>query len=364
MKNSSRDIVAFTKDIAAIAPISPQIKDTERRELFLAVNGKGEWPLTRYGHSQLSSKCGIPERYYWAMLDAGMAELTAENVNAWLSKQADKRLVRICDVHNDGKPRIRALLSDRYRPLDNYDLALLTMERAQKYKARPVECQLTETRMYIKLVVPEQMAYLTSAANPAYHPGQHSFIRPDTRWGLDLEKDPHFPGLIVSNSEVGDGAFRVEPFSYRLACSNGLIGTDALYKIHLGTKLEIGELFSTDTRKLMDETLWSQVRDIIDLTFKGDLMKAYLDKIKNSQNTVIEKPIEVVAVCAENLSLSDEKKQSLLQYFTVEGNTLYGLMNGVTRLAQDFENYDDKIRLERFGGQILEKPALVLPQAK
>ena len=356
-KKSMRDIVASTKDIVAT---QGTLDGNQRRPLELAINGKGVWPLTEHGHNQLAMKCGIPERYYWAMLDAGMTELTANNVNAWLSKQADKRLLRIADVDGSGIPKVRALLSDRYRPLDNFDLAMLTMERAKEHGAWPQECHLSETRMYIKLVVPSQLQYLTTPENRLR---LSDFTNPDTRFNMgasDLGRDPHVPGLIVSNSEVGDGAFRVEPFVYRLVCSNGLIGTDTLYKIHLGSKMEIGELFKDDTRQLLDKALWSQVRDIIDGTFKGEIMMAYLAKIHASKLQVIEEPKEVVDVAAKNLSLSDEKKLSLLQYFSAEGNTLFGLTNGITRLAQDFENYEDKIRLERFGGQILEKPELVI----
>jgi hypothetical protein len=211
--------------------------------------------------------------------------------------------------------------------------------------------------MYIKLVIPQQFEYLHSPeAKTAFSAHNH----PDTRFNLDLDKDPHFPGLIVSNSEVGDGAFRVEPFVYRLVCSNGMIGNDSMYRVHLGTKLDIGELFTDTTRRLMDKTLWAQVADIIDVTFNGDLMHRYLEKIKNAKLTIIEKPVETVDVNVKNLELSQERRDQLLQYFSAEGHTLFGLVNGVTRLAQDFEKYDDKIRLERYAGQMIEKPLEVI----
>jgi hypothetical protein len=83
-------------------------------------------------------------------------------------------------------------------------------DRFQDFEA---ECSLTEKHMYLKLTVPQYQE-------------------------LVKEGDPVVPGLIVSNSEVGAGAFRVEPFLWRLVCKNGLIGTLRLYQIHLGQKLE------------------------------------------------------------------------------------------------------------------------------
>jgi hypothetical protein len=257
------------------------------------------------------------------MLAEGLIDLTADNVNAWLVRNADKRLVRVADG------RIRALLSDRYRPMDNYDLAIATMERAKEHEATVQECSLTETRMYVKLVVPHYQEEVKAG-------------------------DPVVPGLIVSNSEVGDGAFRVEPFVFRLVCRNGAIGMSSLYKVHLGQRLEIGELiYKDDTRKAADDLLWREVRDIIDSTFNREVLKALVAKMRDSQAIPIEKPQEAIEVNAKLLGISDKQKIDLLRYFAKEGDTLFGLVNGITRLAQDFENYDDKIRLERHAGELL-----------
>lgn len=307
----------------------------------------GSYPLTEWGHLQLAEKTNIPKRYYDAMRGAGLADLVAQNVNAWIARQADKRLVRI----SDGK--VRALLSDRYRVLDNFDLAMMTMERAKEHGAQVLKADLSETRMYVKVVVPEYRQKLEFT--PQEH-AAHTIRR--------AGDDEVIPGLLVSNSEVGSGAFRVEPFLWRTSCSNGLIGEDSLYKVHLGQRMELGELiYSDETRKLEDAALWSKVRDIIDATFDIKMLKVLIERMAASKAITIEKPIEVADVVARNLQLSEDKRNALLAYFVNEGSTLFGLVNGITRLAQDFEDPDEQVRLERTAGEILRTPAPVLQVA-
>ncbi len=322
LKQTSVDIVAASKNIHAKAA----------DELKLGIDGYGVYPLSKLGSLQLADKTGIPRKYYEAMLAEGLIDLTAQNVNAWLEKSGDRRLVRIADGH------IRALLSDRYRVLDNYDLAMLTMDRARDHGATVQECQLTESRMYVKLVVPNYKEEIAKG-------------------------DDVVPGLVVSNSEVGEGAFRVEPFLFRLVCSNGLIGADSLYKVHIsGHRLELGQLdiFKDDTKRAMDQALWEQVRDIIDATFNRDILRILVAQLKASKEVPIEKPQERIDVTARDLSLSDKAKLDLLRYFAKEGDTLFGLVNGITRLARDFKDYDEQVRVERYAGEVLR----VAPEAK
>jgi hypothetical protein len=58
--------------------------------------------------------------------------------------------------------------------------------------------------------------------------------------------------------------------------------------------------------------------------------------------------------------LSEERKQDLIRYFAREGDTLFGLVNGISRQAQDFQDVDQQIEVERFAGKALAKPEEVL----
>ncbi len=122
--------------------------------------------------------------------------LLDRNVNTWLSDDADRRMVRTLD----GK--VRAVLSERYRRLDNYDLAENVLPILQQLDgARFESVELTETKMYLKVVTPR----VTFEVAPG---------------------DVVQAGIVISNSEVGLGTLSVQPLVYRLVCRNGLIAAD------------------------------------------------------------------------------------------------------------------------------------------
>ena len=76
--------------------------------------------IQQTAHRQLGAYLGIPQKYYEKMLTENMG-LLADNVNSWLSRSAETRLIRTMDG------RARAFLSDRYRRIDNLDIANITL---------------------------------------------------------------------------------------------------------------------------------------------------------------------------------------------------------------------------------------------
>ena len=336
LRSTTKDVVVPTKSLRAVA---------EQGTVTIEIPDLGRLPLTRWGHEQLAEKTTVPFRYYNQMVDAGLADLAAQNVNAWLQKRhengKEKLLIRSADS------KVRAILSDRYRMMDSYDLAILTMERAKEHEATVQRCDLTDTHMYLKLVVPKYKEYLDQAGTEGVH----------------VPEDEVIPGLVVSNSEVGAGAFRVEPFLFRGKCRNGMILEQKLYQVHLGHELDVGQLvFSDETRRLEDRVIWAKARDVIDSTFKPEVLKALVEKLRAARGMPIpdDKTAEVVDLVVKDAEISKEKRDDLLRYFAAEGASVFGLVNGITRLAQDYENADDQVNLERYAGRILYKPEIVV----
>lgn len=89
---------------------------TPTGELALESDTYQEFPVTEHAHTQIAARLDIPGKYYNRMR-ASAPVLLAANVNEWFHSKPERRMLRTLD----GK--MRAFLSDRYRRLDNYDLA-------------------------------------------------------------------------------------------------------------------------------------------------------------------------------------------------------------------------------------------------
>src|SRR5688572_19353165 len=116
----------------------------------VVVGGINGGPLTiaPYAHGQIASHLDIPRAYYERMR-AEHPALLAENVRTWLRDAAEeKRMVRTIDGN------IRAFLSPKYRPLDNAPLADIALNKLIDSGAQVISSALTETRMYIKAILP------------------------------------------------------------------------------------------------------------------------------------------------------------------------------------------------------------------
>lgn len=356
IRDSTTDIVADTRDLGVelYETAQPQTPGVAPNPWLVRLGVKGtanEWPLNHHAHTQLAEKVGIPYAYYDRMRrDA--PQLYQKNVNHWLQEEPDRRLIRIAEGH------VRAVLSDRYRVgLDNYSLAFQVAEQAQAHNATVLQCDLSETRMQIRIGVPgarEKLGAMTAEIRERY--AHRNRVPPPA----DLDADYAVPGLLVTNSEVGAGAFRVEPYVMRLVCWNGMIGETSLYKVHVGAKMDLGEVtYRDDTLNTADELVQKQVRDLIESTFTPEVLHAQVQKFLGAKTVEIKKPVEVVDATTKYLRLSDKKREDLLRYFSQEGDTLFGLVNGVTRLAQDYEDPDQQSDYERAAGKILSQPALV-----
>lgn len=102
--------------------------------------------IQQTAHRQLGTYLGIPQKYYDKMLTENVG-LLADNVNSWLSRASEYRLLRTIDG------RARAFLSDRYRRIDNLDIANITLPIIEEMPGAYYEsCELTEDYMYIKVV--------------------------------------------------------------------------------------------------------------------------------------------------------------------------------------------------------------------
>ena len=168
-------------------------------------------------HRQIGTHLKIPAAYYDKMLEK-YPQLLAQNVNAWFQREPSVRMIRTIEG------TARAFLSNRYRRIDNLDIASIVLPVLQDMEGMHFEsCQLTESRMYIKVV--------------------------NTR--LEAE--------VVS--------VNIQPLVYRLVCSNGMVVNDAqTRRNHVGRVNEASEnyqLYSEKTLEADDKAFAMKIQDTV-----------------------------------------------------------------------------------------------------
>lgn len=294
--------------------------------------GPISYGITAVARRQLADKLKIPHAYFERMRTE-QPTLLDSNVNTWLHSEDERRMIRTLDGS------VRAVLSERYRRLDNFDLAESVLPILQQLpEARFESVELTSTRMYLKCVTPR----LTFEMAPG---------------------DVVQAGVVVSNSEVGLGMLSVQPLLYRLVCRNGLIAQDqTLRKTHVGRAIGTDEealtVFRSDTLQADDKAFFLKVRDVVQAAVSEATFRETAMKLQRTLNIpLVGNPVRTVEVLAQRYTLTEAERSGVLRHLIAEGNLSgYGLVNAVTHFSQDVDDYDRATEFEALGGKLIELP--------
>lgn len=285
--------------------------------------------ITDIAHRQIGATLGIPAKYYDKMRTE-YPDLLAQNVNGWFNKEPDRRMIRTLDGS------ARAFLSDKYRRIDNYEVAQTVLPIIHDMpEARVESCDLTDSRMYLKVVNPRITAEITKG-------------------------DVVQAGILITNSETGQGSVTVSPLIYRLVCTNGMIAADqSLRKYHVGRINESEDDFSiyrNETIKADDHAFLMKIED----TVRAAVDQARFSQIVNRMRAATEAKIvtaavpHVVELSAKEYGLTETEGNGILGHLINGGDlSLYGLANAVTRQSQDVQNYDRATELEAIGWSMI-----------
>ena len=288
-------------------------------------------------HRQVGSTLGIPAKYYDQMRTQ-KPELLAENVNAWFGDRDQSYMIRSMDY---GVGRIaRALLSDRYRRIDNLEVATAVLPLfAGQEGMEIVSTAVTESKLFIKIV--------NHRLEMAVVPGDYVQA-----------------GVVISNSEVGLGAVSVQPLVYRLVCSNGMCVNDfGERKAHVGRAAKAMEdsfnLYSDETMEAEDKAFLLKLRDTTLAAIEEARFVQIVGKLQEATTARITGRVQdVIELTGKAYDLNQPEQDNILNYLIQGGDlSLYGLSNAITRASQDVESYDRATAMESIGWQVATMPA-------
>ena len=326
------DYVADTRNITMLSRDGEDLK-------FGMKNGKDlELAIGDNAHRQVAERLQIPAKYYDRMRESAPT-LLANNVNHWFQQNPEPRMVRTLDG------TARAFLSNRYQRIDNVHVAevVLPVLMDSSRDLSIVSCEVTESRLYIKAIDRSIKAE----------------VKGSRRVGDIVEA-----GLMITNSEIGLGAVTVSPFMNFLACLNGMVlNKSGLRAAHLGTRLDVDDqiaaLLADDTRKTLDRGVLLKVRDTVRSLLDPKAHQVRVDAMsEQTQQVVTGSPAAAIEVLANDFGLVEGEKASVLRHLIQGGDiSRFGLMNAVTRTAEDAASYDRATEIEAMGGRLLELPS-------
>lgn len=312
-----------------------------------------DYQMSRHMMTQVAAHTKVPITIIDTMSKGTRNEqiAMANLLGVRLSENPTTRTVRTLG-RREGDPYARAFLSDRYRALDNYDLAQAVLPIVNELDGmlKIESCDITETRLYIKLRYPSN----------AYDIGKIVDPKTGRKVGDIIES-----GVVISNSEVGAGSISVLPFLMRLICMNGAIVNEmGQRRNHVGRKqagweyADAYELFTDETKALDDAAFFSKVCDTVRAMLQNEeLFGRVVTKFMETKGEPIKGHAPaVVQELAKRYTLNVEESDNVLKYLISGGDlSQFGMINAVTRLAKSKRlTYDRATELENVGGKIIE----------
>lgn len=305
------------------------VGDGDKTQLRVIVDDVGEFTPRPLYINQVAERTGIPAKYA-SKMQIEAPRLLVDNVNYWFQNAPERRMTRA--LGSDA----RAFLSDSFARTDYEDVFEVAAPELAAAGAVYESCEVTDSRLYIKAFFPQLEREVKSAR-------KGDIVR---------------AGLMISTSEVGLGATAVTPWANFLVCTNGMRREGGYRKTHLGKRVEGAELsfLSQEAIRASDRADLLVLRDHIRAQLDPTRFESWIKSLEETTERKIEgDPAKGVEVLAKTLGLNDAERGSVLRHFITGGDvSQYGLINAVTRTAEDSPDYDRATELEAFGARVLD----------
>lgn len=327
----------------------------------------GTFRPTRVFDEGVADKLGIPIKYLRTLRDE-RPDLYDANVNGWLHGKSilrsngpeviapadSRRFLFRGFAGSDGELGYgRALLSDTFAPVDHLDVltAVLSGIRNAGVDVKIGKCDLTERRMFVQVHAPE-----ISVAAPELLKGYRSPFTGNSGADNPLV----FAGLVIENSETGNGATSIKPVITVQVCTNGMtITKDAMRSVHLGGKLPEGVIrWSADTQSKSLSVVTAKARDAVATFLSTDYVARTVAELERTSGIEVANADKVIELVSKKLAYTDAQRAGVLDHFIKGGQlTAGGVLQAVTSFCQTIDDADAAYAMQDTGIAAMEYAA-------
>lgn len=299
-------------------------------------------------------------------------DLYEANVGGWLSPEdgivspySDKTyLLRLMRADDSPTGILRAFLSANYKRMDNIDVLYAALQGIKEAGIVDpiIEADLTERRMVVKVTCPQIAVYAEELLKNYRSPFDDTDVSngwtPDRlrsvsrREGQEIEGGGKvvFAGFVISNSEIGGGAFSITPRIVVQVCNNGLtFRAEREARTHLGAKLDDGIVrWSSDTEEANMAVIAKQVRDTVATFVDAEYVTAKVRQLEAAGKEKVSDAPAVITAVSKKLAFPEALQADLLRHFYKGGDdTAFGVVQAMTSVAQVVRNADLAFDMER-----------------
>lgn len=264
--------------------------------------------ITDNGLSQFYNKLSIPKPFMIRLKNQDTKRAIVKEMAQEYDKKNKKLLVRIKE---NGKKYIRAVLSESYSILDNFDV---------------VEAILKDT----------PTVNLRSYVNDDFSMKMEIALKNNITLGTEEGKPDNYISMItIENSETGNATLNFKAGVYRPICSNGLMqlisimNKESIKHIWQNTPMILAALRDTDIYQLEDKT------------------NSIIEMIKNSKGIYVEKPKEKLELLLDDKADKLQERANTFLNNRYTGKRMFDVINAATNaIHQVYPDVHKRIDLE------------------
>ena len=325
----------FTVPVNSLKFEASQSTDTPHR---IHLERDGYYWLTPTACRQFAAWLGIPWVYFERMQTFDPCLLN-HNVSKWLRHQTGHRFIRTLEAH------ARAVVSNRYAPLDNARLWSVVY---------PI---LLDADFEIT----------------GFHLDMDGFTLRAVSRKLTAEIAPGDvvqAAITVRNCETGIGSLELSLSVFVLACSNGVTRERSQFSVvrrHLGPVRRgaevITEYLPLDDGQVYGPKFWRGFQGDVFRAASADAFGETVERLRAARHDyLLCTPEEAAAAAGAHFALTKAEQEAAVKHW-LSGHagsvtfTRYGLIQAITRAAQDAATFHRRMELEAIGGRIIDLPA-------
>ena len=286
-----------------------------------------EFVLEDHSLNQLCGKLEIGTQYLRKCLPVSQ-ELVAHNLNFWINNSKEKELMlRTYDTAPINEAR--AICSNRYKRIDNDVVANHSLNK------------LMDLGLDIKYSHYDRDTLNITAVNQKLE-------------GEVYKGDVVQSGITITNSEIGSGSLIIQPFIYRLVCTNGMVAPRYLNRFY---SRHVGKIVIDTTKDDQYVTIIDKMQKQIDLVNSEDVWTESFQGLLNSRKQKINSH-QIVELAKRHGVTESERAQIFERLNHYVGDTFtttkYDLANAITNLGNDEDKSDQRSRFfQELGGLIV-----------